>query len=125
MVALYVPDGLRFLHYLCEEQFCLKIVIEYQFAKIMCAYTALLSLFLTKYIVWMTVQIMLTAESLLPACEWTAMHEKKGLNDSYVFSVHGIYLTRSAISNLRTMDKTTTTKYCLNLPVILCAQALK
>ena len=84
-----------FLHYLCGEQFCLKIVIEYQFAKIMCAYTALLSLFLTKYIVWMTVQIMavqimLTAESLLPACEWTAMHEKKGLNDSYVFSVHGI-----------------------------------
>ena len=38
----------------------------------------------------MTVQIMLTVESLLPACEWTAMHEKKGLNDSYVFSVHGI-----------------------------------
>ena len=23
-----------FLHYLCGEQFCLKIVIEYQFAKI-------------------------------------------------------------------------------------------
>ena len=31
-------------------------------------------------VVWMTVQIMLTAESLLPACERTAMHEKKGLN---------------------------------------------
>ena len=67
----------------------------------------------------MTVQIMLTAESLLPACGWTAMHEKKGLNDSYVFSVHAWYLTQSAISNMRTMHKTTTTtKYCLNLPVI-------
>ena len=86
MVALYVPDG--FCTICVGSSFV--IVIEYQFAKIMCAYTALLSLFLTKYIVWMTVQIMLTAESLLPACEWTAMHEKKGLNDSYVFSVHGI-----------------------------------
>ena len=62
---------------------CPKIVIEYQFAKIICTYTALLSL----YIVWMAVQIMLPAESLLPACERTAMHEKK---DSYVFSMHGI-----------------------------------
>ena len=70
----------------------------------------------------MAVQIMLPAESLLPACERTAMHEKK---DSYVFSVHGILPGQSAISNLRTMDKTTATKYCLNLPVILCAQALK
>ena len=76
--------------------------------------------FLNK-VVWMAVQIMLTAESLLPACEWTAMHEKK---DSYVFSMHGILPSLLYISNLRTMHKTTT-KYCLNLPVILGAQALK
>ena len=75
------------------SSFVLKLSLSTSLQKlyeIVFTYTALLSLFLTKYIVWMTVQIMLTAESLLPASERTAMHEKKGLNDSYVFSVHGI-----------------------------------
>ena len=48
--CIYVPDSLRFLHYLCGEQFCLKIVIEYQFAKIICAMQPIRTLtFLTKY----------------------------------------------------------------------------
>ena len=106
-----------FLYYLCGEQFCPKIVIEYQFAKIICTYTALLSL----YIVWMAVQIMLPAESLLPACERTAMHEKK---DSYVFSMHGILPSLLSLT-CGPCITTTTTNYCLNLPVILSAQALK
>ena len=48
----YVPDSLRFLNYLCGEQFCLKIVIEYQFAKIIYVPIQHYShFFLTKYIV--------------------------------------------------------------------------
>ena len=89
-VALYVPDSLRFLHYLRRVCFVLKLSLSTSLQKLYVPIQHYSQFFLTKYIVWMTVQIMLTAESLLPACERTAMHEKKGLNDSYVFSVHDI-----------------------------------
>ena len=87
MVALYVPDS--FCTICVGSSFALKLSSLQKLYEIV-PIQHYSHYFLTKYIVWMAVQIMLTAESLLPACEQTAMHEKKGLNDNYVFSVHGI-----------------------------------